>query len=633
MNPPKHIIFIGFGVSDYRSPEKKLAGPSKDPFLVYEAVRLAAGQSFSEARSVVCLNPTGMQFLSAIESAMAAACRKSDMLVLYYSGHAEADLNQLDLLLVDEPAFQGKCSINKLLDIHRLAKRPRTLLLLDCCHSGMAAATVFTNHSPTVPSNIQILTPTTSYELAEDHSEGSPFAHALSQALGTLVNENSPVTVSLLIREVADIYQGKTTIQHINSDEQIDWTIAHPQVKTNEFKKFAKTTYQRILTGRQAERESLWFALSDEAETLTLSLLERMLDEGDVEPSWSVRRAMGSALSSIKYLRKDAESLVERMLESEIWMHKVVGLNASKKILDPALATRHYTAVLASDIPMDARWLAALYLHDINPNHCLLNTPRASWGFTRSNWGRHELSKLLKIPTSTDEVIDDKLYEPDHLPYALALSEATCKDSKYAILKDRDSALRPAVLKAACKLLLSSPRGTTSSNGSKKWLRSKLYGSWRHAIDFDINSSLGLNKDERKEFLTSIPRIIPSVYHRMAIFEGSTKSLDDLKLLSWAKTDPHPWVRRVYLEQLSHHNFNTWQDTIQTLDWPDFLNVDQCCHPGQIDLIIQAAIALRHVPPSDTVISTLDSSIQGLKDFEEKDLRRVLFNEGSFLGK
>lgn len=631
---PSRVIFIGFGVSNYRS-RAPLSGPIKDPFLLYEALRLAAASTFLEERSIVVLDPTGAQFIATIESAM-GSCLPNDLLILYFSGHAEIKLGQLELLLIDDPAFQGRCSIDRLLDTHRLANRPKILLLLDCCYSATAATAIFKNSSAGWLINVELLTPTAAYELAEDAEDGSPFAHALRQALGTLVNQNEPVTVNRLVQNVNRLTTSSTEFQHHKVDGVLDLNIAKAQVQDDDFVRLIETTYQRIVTGRQSERETLWFALSDEPEKLTLEIFSRIERDRYLEPSWLVRRAMGSSLSTVKYLREQSRRHVMSLIRSGLWMNVAVGLNAAKRVFEASIAIEHCIDLLNSDMPMDIKWLAALYLNDVDPEYRVDWDSALSDGFRDSGWGLYELTRVLKLTVPSEVVTHSRqnaTHQSDSVAYLLFMSELDqAQDEKVglSVLKNYSGITKVPLLKAAWKLHSSKPRGKTSAFGSRKWLRSKLYGAWRQAISLDIGRDLlgHMKLSDRHEFLAAIPKLVPSVPHRMAVFEGGTPGVGDLDHLCWAAIDPHPWVRRAFLEYLCRHDFEQWQRQVNELNWTEILDVNRDQYPGQVDLLLQVAITLRYQPLASTAAQALRKCIEGLPANEQEFISQALKNEG-----
>lgn len=634
---PNRIIYVGFGVSNYHS-RTKLLGPTKDPILVYEAIRLAAASNFLEERSTVVLDPTGAQFMATIESAM-VACQPNDLLILYFSGHADAKLDHLELALIDDPAFQGRCSIDRILDTHRLANRPKILLLLDCCYSATAASAMFKSSSAGLLSNVELITPTEAYELAEDDEDGSPFAHALRDAIGTLVNQNEPVTVNGLVKYVNHLTTSSTKLQHHRVNGTLDLSISKAQVQDDDFDRLIETTYKRIVTGRQSERETLWFALNEEPEKLTLEVFSRIERDRYLEPSWLVRRAMGSALSSVNYLRERSQQRVLNLLNSSLWMNVAIGLNAAKRVLDPSTVIEHCSALLSSDLPMDVKWLAALYLNDVDPDYSVDWATAVSAGFSDSGWGLYELTKSLRLTVPAEVTTasgEGATYQNDpivYLRFLIELDQAQDEKGGSSIIKNYSGISNPSLLKAAWKLQSSKPRGMTSAFGSRKWLRSKLYGAWRKAISLDIARDLlgHMDSSDRREFLASIPFLVPSVSHRMAIFEGGTPNAGDLKYLCWAAVDPHPWVRRAFLEYLCRHDFEQWQTQLNDLNWTDLMEVNRDHYPGQVDLLLQAAEALRYQPLASTAAQALKKSIEGLPANEQEYLIKALGNEGIVL--
>lgn len=573
-----------------------------------------------------------------------ARCGQNDLLVVYYSGHAIIRSERLELCLSDYPSLHSRISIDRLIDMHRVFDKPRMLLILDCCHSGAAGPLIAKEASMWFPTKVFLLAATSAHEDAHVDANGSPFANGLRESLGHISNQNHAVTAVSLIAHLKRLASSSISPHLHISDGLHDLLISAPVVAPEDFDRLEKTTYRRIQRGRIPEREALWFALGDEPERLLLGVSHRFFDEGNIEPSWLVRRAIGSALGSVTFLQHAARKHVATLLQSPVWLNVAAGLNASKRLFPKDFVIETCQRLLRSGHPMDVKWLAALYLHDLEPDLRIEPSIAMEAGFLNTEWGIAEAVYRLNLVTVEDLQAKAAIKQDhDQLDAALVthsvrvgelarlLAGESDWNNVFLSLAKQNRGLPMSVLRAAWTLSRIQRRGATGASGSKKWLRSKLYGSWRGAIAVDVEQDvLGtLSPAERVSFLTAVPHLVFDVSCKMAVLEGLTAlSPADIGAVRWAAEDPHPWIRRCYLEFICRLPPSAWQETIYSLDWNSILAVDRHSYPGHLDLVIQAGNAVRLCEPDSKPMRALSESIANLPTNERGAIRRLLEIEG-----
>lgn len=148
-------------------------------------------------------------------------------------------------------------------------------------------------------------------------------------------------------------------------------------------------------------------------------------------------------------------------------------------------------------------------------------------------------------------------------------------------------------------------------------------------MDIEQDVLGALSPSDRTLFLSTAPRLVFDVSCRMAILEGLTYSSSaDVDAVLWAAKDPHPWVRRTYLDYICRLPPMVWQKTVDSLDWKELLAVNRCIYPGYLDLLLQAGSAIRLCEPDSDPAKVLSQAIAGLPPNEKNAVRRSLELEG-----
>jgi hypothetical protein len=641
----KRVILLASGISAYRGKLPSLSGPENDPVLIYAAAQMGLPTVLDQKHSIALIDTSGAQFIASAEMAMLQANKDKSLLIIYFSGHGEVEDDSLELCFGDHPSAHSRISIERLLDIHRISNRPELLLILDCCRSGTAGSIIAKNATTLFQNKVAVLSATMPHQQAYVKNGSSPFTEAICHALGQLYNENKSITADSLFRKLKRSDNGAIPQLYIQNGTN-DVIIAPPVIEDDEFNRLHQTTFQRIKSGRQTDREALWFALSAEPERLLLSMHEHFLglDENIPEPSWLVRRAMGSSLASIEHMKDQAARVVEKYIASDSWMNIIVGLNASKKILPPGVAVCHYKNLLKSGHPMDVNWLCLLYMFDINQenNKCIDNIRET--GLFSTSWGLIETYQWLKkAPSSLQNPISDILeYTISHVDncdiistlrrFSLLEETSDLTAGLPAIKSNFDAeTFHVSVLRAAWTFHKIGRRGPTGAKGVSKWLRSKLYGTWRGAVVVGGERKILGNLDisQRNQFLKFTPHLVPDVARRMAIFEAldTASAKADLELLRWVLEEPHPWVRRSFLEYLIRVPMEYVLLFASSVNWDAFLSSDRNIYPGHIDLLFQAGLLMQHHGISN-MAPALGAAINCLPAEDAIAISHALRNEG-----
>ena len=269
------------------------------------------------------------------------------------------------------------------------------------------------------------------------------------------------------------------------------------------------------------------------------------------EPSWLVRRAIGTVLSRIDDVQPAKMPVLHELLSSRNWMHICTGLVAARNVVNEPSISAHLKVLLSGRAPMDVTWLAHLYLADHSKNG-LVHALASPLGQT--SWGVIDLWKRYGAPGEDKEgalrIIRDSLQDrPDvlrdlrvHLD-CLGATEA----EMLGVPPDPELAGNDLVKFQYSR----QPRGVLPQT-PVKWLVSSLYGSWRDQLSGELSDYL--ENTDGKQILDDIKvcRRMPSVEHRVSLCQDlAASTIDDSRIIDaveWALSDPHPWVRRESLK-------------------------------------------------------------------------------------
>lgn len=632
------IVFLGAGISRYPNGGAKLAAlqaGATDVQHCFDAFLRCSGEQLDIGGSLVATNISAYQFVAALEVAFASVASQRSLLIVYFSGHATLEENELILQFSDAPNKSGLLSITRFMDLHRTYGWPKVLLILDCCYAGAARISLGLSgkYGAHIHSNISLLASSGPFQRSADGVHLSPFTEAIVKASGELLHENKRISVRGLIGRIQRHLDASQQAEVLVPDGKEDITISGKDLDGAHFDKLTNDLLRRFRDGAEFDREAIWFSLSDETELQALTVSERCLSEGLSESNWLVRRAIGSTLGNIKYLTQKRDVHLRRMLSSGDWMNVAVALNALKR---HAESTESFIslATSASDA-MDVKWLALLYASDMSAASVWPAEGFKTGRFLESDWGLTEVvNHLYGLQTGLTDDVERLLalcggQVHSNFRWLLQLRygpipERTCAGEKI-----------PAnLVDCARSILNQGGRGSMGTSGGKKWLRSKLYGNWRGTVTLDLNRSLGtLSKKEQRNFIEQIPILLPTVNAKMAFLDSvSPEICPNPASLNWGILDPHPWVRRSYLSYLRRLPDKEATKLADSVEWSkSALTEDRTLFPGTLDLLFEGHRTLRRLRDQQGLKQAVKFAWRKLSQNEEVALTRALRNENIFV--
>lgn len=630
----REVVFLGAGISHYPNGGVELANlqaGAADVHHCFDAFLRCSGDQLDIGSSLVATNISAAQFVAALEVAFASVASQRNLLIVYFSGHATLEENELVLQFSDAPNKSGLLSITRFMDLHRTYGWPNVLLILDCCYSGGARIPLGWSgkNGAHIHSNISLLASSGPFQRSADGAQLSPFTEAIVKSSGELLHENKRISVGGLIDRIQGHLGASQQAEVLIPDGKADITIAGKDLDRQSFDKLTNDLLRRLRDGAEFDREAIWFSLSDETELLALTISERWLNEGLNESSWLVRRAIGSTLGNIKYLTRKRDLHVNNLLSSDDWMNVAVALNALKRRADSA-GSFIARATTAGDA-MDIKWLALLYASDMSPASVWSVEGFKTGRFLESDWGLTEVvDRLYGLQAGQSDDVEHLLAScskqiHSNFRWLLQLRNGPCRELIY-----KGEKLPAKLVDCARGILNHENRGSIGTSGGRRWLRSKLYGNWRGAVTLDLGRSLGtLSKKEQRNFMERIPILLPTVNAKMAFLDSVTPEIcPNPASLRWGILDPHPWVRRSYLSYLRRLPDKVAIKLADSADWPkSALTGDRTLFPGTLDLLSEGCRTLLRLRDQPGLKQAINFAWRKLSQNEEISLKRSLRNE------
>ncbi|WP_460506493.1 caspase family protein [Hydrogenophaga soli] len=632
------IVFLGAGISHYPNGGAELSAlqaGATDVQHCFDAFLRCSGEQLDIGGSLVATNISASQFVAALEVAFASVASKRSLLIVYFSGHATLEENELILQFSDAPNKSGLLSITRFMDLHRTYGWPNVLLILDCCYAGGARISLGWSgkYGAHIHSNISLLASSSPFQRSADGEHLSPFTEAIVKSCGELLHENKKISVRGLISRIQGHLDASQQAEVLIPDGKADITISGKDLDRSHFEKLTNDLLRRFRNGTEFDREALWFSLSEETELLALTVSERCLNEDLSESNWLVRRAIGSTLGNIKYLTKKRDAHLRSLLSSPDWMNVAVALNALKR--QPESAKLFKPLASNADHAMDVKWLSLLYASDMLPNSVWRAEEFKKGQFLESDWGLTEVvNHVYGLQQSLTEDVESLL--------ALCSKQVQSNfhwllQLRYGSIPKNPSAgekLPANLVDCARSILNQGSRGSMGTSGGKKWLRSKLYGNWRGTITLDLKSSFGtLSKGERISFIEQVPILLPTVNAKMAFLDSvSPEICPNPSSLCWGILDPHPWVRRSYLSYIRRLPDKEAIKLVKSIDWPkSVLMANQKLFPGTLDLLFEGYRTMRQLRDPQGLKKAANFAWKELSQNEEISLTRALRNENIFV--
>jgi len=624
---------------------------------IYETFQVTTDAGVDTATSLLATDVTASQLTTLLGLLAGKSQPEDSVFVFYFSGHATiSDEEILTLHCSDSANNSDRTSVNgtvsgrEVAELLRRAGRPKALILLDCCFSGLGGS-IADKPSPFYYSNTTVVASSGRFEESEYGPDRSRFTDSWVSAMRDQYQRGKRISVSSLFDQVKLTMAASVshTPEVFLADNQTDLILHETQMDPIVHKDFIERFVASIHSSSSATREALWYALGDRTDIEILSVVDHLAVSGVWEPLWLVRRAIGSAVSGVKVLKSDKISLCLRMISSGRWMDVCVGLIGARfDIQEPALRSCAVD-VIGSSLPMDAKWLALLYLCDAGLQEDLDGIDFDSAGFLSSTWAVCELFDRYVYPDGApgpnvervERLIKYRPVEEQRIGLAihagltrrvqLSSIGLDAYDAELAKFRSHD-----VLIKYATQPLRGARQAQMSSSG--KWLFSELYGVWRGEVTAELRGIISeLRPPDAAQFLMSLA-LVPSVAVRMAIFRDIRTNPEESKQhyqnLSWGFDDSHPWVRREALRwarELDADGLDLRPAVLAAIQSIP----DQRELPGVFDLIFEAVKTTQGLSlsaPDDEITSALRSFKDGLSPQELKSLNRALSLDSVQLG-
>jgi len=552
---------------------------------VYSCIAHIGGHLFDGMRSYVSVNPSASQARELLLLA-AAAAGKDDLLAVYISSHGV--LHKGSLCIPFNDARPNNFGFLESEEIAAMLRRcaGHVLLVIDSCFSGAALAETHLRDIYATP-NLSVIASALPYARANYDPIGSDFTLAFVRAMERISGTGEAVAVSRIAACIVDDRQYGGDVLVNLAEGLSDLLVAPPPgwyQSVADRSDFEILFLDRTAASPAGVREMLWYNLDGMPDGLKLKMFRQFRERHMLgEPSWLVRRAMGTVLSRIDDVQARKRIDILEFLTAKNWMHVCVGLVAARNSLGDAAIRSRVREVLIASQYMDAVWLANLYLADYSSEYL---SDALSSALGRSSWGLVDLWKRFSNEYDDPERLarlfrDSKLDNPNILRDLRTHLECAGNDAGASLGVEPD---RRVVTNELVRFQYArKPRGVIAQS-AVKWLVSSLYGGWRDVLTGDLREYL--DNTEVSQIISDVEvcRSIPSVEHRVSICQ-------DLALLAadeptvrhaaiWAVTDPHPWVRRESLRLFPGDR----QIAERALD----VTTDRGIFPGYLDLILEA---------------------------------------------
>lgn len=574
------ISLIAIGITNYeKSDLTNIECADKDVLNVYNTFQEVFSEQFSQHNSISLIDITSDDFKKVL-SVVRITYKKSDTLVVYFSGHADLDGDDFFLCFKDYDGRNGR--IKNVILYEELHDLPcKVIIVLDCCRS--AGGLALGNKRDLVRTHkISVIASSDLHNPSFFTNDGSLFTFHFVSALKDLNQNASIISLNEISKYInlrgstclINLEEGATDIVLKQNDSLIQWELDFPE------KFLMKTKGIDFVT-----KELLWYSLMDVPTHLKWRVMEIFfLNKSEsFESSWLVRRAIGSVLNEFDWLQKDNKRWIIELLESYDWTKVCVGIIGSRYYVNDEEIYLCVSRLLNSDLPMDVVWLANLYISsskhynfEATLNSRLMHT---EWGVieiwkTISNKfsDKNELLKLLQEKTKNNPQILNALFNHLHFSKEKVILTNPVKEEL------KNSKLINEIYKEPT-------RNTIAKTEIKnKWLISYLYGVWRDQIRFNLAEFLEFFSNE--ELIKNELQLVssyPLVEMRMAIiqFISDHKTVFDKykDSLLWSLLDPHPWVRRSAIKAFKNE---------EDIKFAFLDNFDRSIYPGVFDFILEA---------------------------------------------
>ena len=557
---------------------------------------------FDNAHSVTLRDATAKSFQSAIQNA-ANSLKETDILVIYFSGHADSTAAGIKLLFyggTKDTILPGSLQ-------NETCESPCSkLLILDCCYAGEAVS--LANYDNSEEKQFFVLSSVGSNSMAEHSESVSPFTQALIDCLDKLDDTDQAITLTSIQRALKKSGYRKSKLGISVGETDLTLKAA---VSTAGSDEFSWAFWRKLPTLPSSMRAIMWYAL--DSSSLSFDTKIRTVEElwksnhHFYEGSWIVRRAIGHLLGELPQYAPRVERFEAKLLGSQSWLDVCIGLVATRNQNTSKMQKKRREICESPEFPMDVIWLANLYYAD----HFSVRRDgedgdeiffpqqlcETVWGVEDlfARYKRHEdvLEQLEKtVNTCFRETIQTqiKMMDPENFQTENSLLSTYLKCPR---------------------------RGRNTASYHDKWLRTVLFGQWRdHPMaDDQLSGYFDGNKLEKcwrdLEGLNSATVDIKLGILSYVASMPPKKKMKYREALSWALEDPHPWVCR--------DAYALFQDEPERIKTTVFSkNIDRRQYPGVLDMIIEASTISRQHEWNTFLLEYLEE-----KDFNGDEINAI----------
>lgn len=148
-----------------------------------------------------------------------------DVAILYFAGHGYLDSTGGYLLSSDSSSGHDGIALSDIIQFSNASKIQNRIIILDCCHSGIAASTLGRSGFAELKEGTTILTASTEQQAAQENQKGgvftSLFVDALNGAAANLLGDITPGSIYAHIDQSLGSWQQrpvfKTNVEHFVS--------------------------------------------------------------------------------------------------------------------------------------------------------------------------------------------------------------------------------------------------------------------------------------------------------------------------------------------------------------------------------------------------------------------------------
>ncbi len=553
------LVLLSVGISNYLSKEHpNLPLTTSDSRDIYRVLSLLGGENFSHERSSSQVNISSNQFLSLLES-VCSSLNDNDILVLYFSGHGSLNYNELFFCFEDSncnSSFRGKVSFSSVKQI-LFGVMNSVICIFDCCNSATAIKSSLSTEI-FKQSNLSILASSRAYDSTLSSKGGeknSPFTSRLITHVESIYSESGKVTiVDLVNRFKGSDYEGCMFHAQEGLGDVAILESTGSYIERSEFN-FEEQFFLKVKASDIRTREMLWYSLKDIPNNILIKIFKLWLENDFFEPSWLVRRAVGSILANKAQYDKRIFHIVERLLSSRHWSDHCIGIIGARFLLTADQNIKEKVEELCfGPNRMDVVWLAHLYLSD---NGLVDIDKSLSTELSSSLWGLIDILDRHKnnISTTIFHKVIKRSEEIDCSDSIKAHIKLTHPDNNYCS-EIGFSDVYDVDFVNFLKFMYERPKRDKTIDQNLKWLLSVLFGEWRGQLDLSLGRYFSaLSVRDLRHILNKFNHS-PSVECRMALFQYLSRNHEHesyLNYISWLGDEQHPWVRREAFETIAKY--------------------------------------------------------------------------------